>query len=194
MGFAENVKRDFTSAAIGLIPVAIAINIVIGQIVSVLKLPVYLDTIGTILVGVLCGPWAGALTGALSNIVWGMFSPGALPFFPVAAWIGFAAGMCARFGLFETPIKACLAGLIIAVTTPFVATPIVVYVFGGIEGSGASVITAVLMKSGHKVTSAAFYKNMMMEPVDKIPSALLAYFLAQKLPARILARFQSAAA
>ena len=45
-------------------PVAIAINIVLGYTVqNVLKLPIYLDSIGTILVGVLAGPLAGALTG-----------------------------------------------------------------------------------------------------------------------------------
>jgi len=32
-----------------------------------------------------CGPFAGALTGGLSNMAWGLFSPSTLPFFPVAA-------------------------------------------------------------------------------------------------------------
>ncbi|WDP88499.1 MAG: ECF transporter S component [Desulfobacter sp.] len=188
MRFIENVKKDFTTTTWALMPVAIAVNIVIGQIVATLKLPVYLDTIGTILVGAVCGPWAGALTGALSNAVWGLFSPSALPFIPVAAWIGFAAGWCARMGLYNKWYTAALAGLIIAVTTPFVATPIVVYVYGGVEGSGASLITAVLIKSGHKITSAAFYKNMMVEPFDKIPSALAAFVLASRLPARFKQR------
>lgn len=189
MGFAESVKRDFSTNTWALIPLAVAMNIVVGQIVSMLKLPVYLDTIGSILVGVLCGPWAGALTGALSNGIWGIFAPNALPFIPVAAWIGFMAGLCARLGLFSTWWKALISGVILAVTTPFVATPIVVYVFGGIEGSGASAITAVLIKSGHKITSAAFYKNMMIEPLDKVPSALIAYFIAAGLPERLRARF-----
>ena len=35
-----------------------------------LRLPIYLDSIGTVLVGVLAGPWAGALTGLLSNLIW----------------------------------------------------------------------------------------------------------------------------
>ena len=48
-----------------LIPVAIAINIAIGQIVVLLKLPVFLDSIGTVLVAALCGPWLCALTRAL---------------------------------------------------------------------------------------------------------------------------------
>ena len=67
------VSGQFTTRVIALIPVAIAINIVIGYIAqNVLKLPIYLDSIGTILVGVLAGPLAGALTGALSNIIWAL--------------------------------------------------------------------------------------------------------------------------
>jgi len=50
-----------------LMPVAIAINIVLGYTVqSGLRLPLYLDSIGTILVGVLGGPLPGLCTGALS--------------------------------------------------------------------------------------------------------------------------------
>ncbi len=187
-----NVKRDFSSMTIALIPTAIALNIVIGQIVALLKLPVYMDCIGTVLVGILCGPLAGALTGALSNVVWGFFSPSALPFFPVAAWIGFVAGCCAHFGLMKNWWKAILAGLIIAVTTPFVATPIVVYVYGGVEGSGASLLTAVMIKSGVKITSAAFYKNLMVEPLDKVPTVLVAFALVSVLSKRLVSKFSRA--
>ena len=43
-----------------LMPIAIAINIVLGQtIASVLKIPIYLDSIGTVLVAVLAGPIRG---------------------------------------------------------------------------------------------------------------------------------------
>ena len=38
-----------------------------GVLVTTLRLPLYLDTIGTILVAVLAGPWVGALTGIITN-------------------------------------------------------------------------------------------------------------------------------
>src|SRR3712207_9297610 len=47
------VARQFTTSTYALIPIGIAVNIIVGQIVSVLKLPLYLDSIGTVLVGVL---------------------------------------------------------------------------------------------------------------------------------------------
>ena len=100
-------SRDLSTAVLALMPVAIAINIAIGSLVVALKLPIYLDSIGTILVGVLAGPWAGALTGLLSNLIWSILPvPGGagpvIAFFaPVAAVIGLLAGFWASRGVFQ---------------------------------------------------------------------------------------------
>ena len=91
------ISRQFTTRVIVLMPIAIAINIVLGVTVQqVLKLPIYLDSIGTILVGVLAGPLAGALTGVLSNLIW-QYAPGIGggtigPFAITAGVIGLLAG------------------------------------------------------------------------------------------------------
>ena len=67
----DSITSQFDTRTIVLIPIAIAINIILGQTVSAaLKVPVYLDSIGTILVGVLAGPIAGAVTGGLANLIW----------------------------------------------------------------------------------------------------------------------------
>ena len=99
--------RQFSTRVIVLIPVAIAINIVLGYTVqTVLKLPIYLDSIGTILVGVLAGPIAGALTGFLSNIIWqdapGIGGGTIGPFAVVAAVIGFLAGIWGQLGVYRS--------------------------------------------------------------------------------------------
>jgi energy-coupling factor transport system substrate-specific component len=92
------VSRQFSTRVIVLMPVAIAINIVLGYTVGyVLKLPIYLDSIGTILVGVLAGPLAGAATGILSNLIWQyapfVSAPNIGPFAIVAGVIGLLAGI-----------------------------------------------------------------------------------------------------
>jgi hypothetical protein len=100
-------SRDLSTTAISLMPVAIAINIAVGAIVYALRLPIYLDSIGTVLVGVLAGPWAGALTGLLSNIIWSILpvpggaGPTAAFFAPVAGVIGLMAGWWASRGVFR---------------------------------------------------------------------------------------------
>lgn len=100
-------SRDLSTTVISLMPVAIAINIAVGSIVYALRLPIYLDSIGTVLVGVLAGPWAGALTGLLSNIIWSILpipggaGPTSAFFAPVAGVIGLMAGWWASRGIFR---------------------------------------------------------------------------------------------
>ncbi len=108
-GRLESITSQFDTRTIVLIPIAIAINIILGQTVSAaLKVPVYLDSIGTILVGVLAGPLAGALTGGLANLIWTYVLPApfhsdyAAPFFIVAVEIGLLAGVFGRLGFFRS--------------------------------------------------------------------------------------------
>jgi hypothetical protein len=122
------VARQFTTRVIVMMPVAIAINIVLGYTVqSVLKLPIYVDSIGTILVGVLAGPLAGALTGILSNLIW-QYAPiiggsNIGPFAVTAGVIGFMAGIWGYLGVFRSrpatglrlAVPAAIAVAVIAV-------------------------------------------------------------------------------
>ena len=100
-------SRDLSTTTLSLMPVAIAINIAVGAIAVALRVPIYLDSIGTVLVGVLAGPWAGALTGLLSNLIWSILPvPGGagptIAFFaPVAGVIGLMAGFWASQGVFR---------------------------------------------------------------------------------------------
>jgi hypothetical protein len=100
-------SRDLSTSTLSLMPVAIAINIAVGAFAVFLRVPIYLDSIGTVLVGVLAGPWAGALTGLLSNLIWSILPvPGGagptIAFFaPVAGVIGLMAGFWASQGVFR---------------------------------------------------------------------------------------------
>jgi hypothetical protein len=119
------VTRQFDTRTIVLIPIAIAINIVLGQTVAAaLKVPIYLDSIGTILVGAIAGPIPGLLTGALANLIWQFVLPApfhsdsAGPYFIVAAEIGFLAGIFGARGFFksrpDTPMSQLAVGGIVA--------------------------------------------------------------------------------
>jgi len=186
----KRLQRDFTTVTWTLIPVAIAINIAIGQIVVILKLPVYLDSIGTIFVAVVCGPWAGAITGMLANIIWGsVIDPNAFPWFPVAFFIGLVSGFCAQGGLFKSWWKVIITGFLVALTAALVGTPISVGVYGGITASGSSFITAYLLQTGQNLLPAVLITNNLVEPFDKISTSLLAFAIIQGLSIRFLARF-----
>jgi hypothetical protein len=103
-GFAS-IASQFDTRTIVLMPIAVAINIILGAAVAnALKIPIYLDSIGTILVGALAGPVAGALTGFLSNTLWTYIIPPPFQNGPAAAFgivavvIGVFAGLAGRAG------------------------------------------------------------------------------------------------
>jgi hypothetical protein len=107
LGAIARRSRDLSTSTLTLMVVAIAINIAVGSLTVALRLPIYLDSIGTVLVGALAGPWAGALTGILANLIWSILpvpggaGPIAAFFAPTAAVIGLMAGFWASRGVFR---------------------------------------------------------------------------------------------
>ena len=76
-----------------LIPIGVAVNLVGFQLCAImLKLPLSMDSLGTIVVGTLCGPWAGAIVGFLSNLVNCVTDPTSIFFAPLNIAFGVIAG------------------------------------------------------------------------------------------------------
>jgi energy-coupling factor transport system substrate-specific component len=119
-------RSGLNSTALALIPIAIAINIAGGQLVKTLGLPIYLDSIGTVLTGALLGPWIGLITGILSNGIWTLIGLDqfAWSFAPVAGVIGLLAGFAGRLGVFQRPsprwLSAIIGGIFLFALTLFV--------------------------------------------------------------------------
>jgi energy-coupling factor transport system substrate-specific component len=129
-------SRDLPTAVLTLMPVAIAINVAVGSIAVALRLPIYLDSIGTVLVGVVAGPWAGALTGLLSNLIWSVLpipggaGPTAAFFAPVAGVIGLMAGFWADRGVFRLRADDARVGGFLALAGGIAAAAIAFFVIG----------------------------------------------------------------
>ncbi len=123
-------QRDLSTAVLALMPVAIAINIAVGSLTIALRLPIYLDSIGTVLVGALAGPWAGALTGLLSNLIWSILpvpggaGPTTAFYAPVAAVIGLMAGWWTHRGAFRLRSDDARVGSFLAVAAGIAAAGI----------------------------------------------------------------------
>jgi energy-coupling factor transport system substrate-specific component len=184
-------RGGLSSTALALIPIAIAINVALGQLVqSVLKLPIYLDSIGTVLAGILLGPLAGAITGLLANIIWGLtLAPAALPFAAVAAVIGLIAGYAGQYGATQTWWKMALFGVLTGIVAAAISAPIAAYVFGGVTGAGTDVLVAVFQSLGASVLGASFAQGAVSDPLDKTITYLIVWAIISALPKRLLARF-----
>jgi len=190
----DKLKREFTTLTLVLIPVAIAINLAVGQLVIALKLPLYLDSIGTVLVAALVGPWSGAITGVLSSVIWtatGWF-PQALAWAGVAAVIGIMAAAFKQGGWLDGPLKAGLSGLITGLVAAFLSAPIAAFVFGGVTGTGTDVLVAAFSGAfGLDILGANMAQGVVSDPIDKVVTFLVVWALLRSLPVRLQARFSS---
>ena len=161
-----------------LVLAAIVINISLGHLVQyVAQWPLFFDSIGTILVGALLGPLAGAATGALSNIIWGLFlgDPSILPYTLTAAFIGWAAGYVASLGAFKHFRTALFAGLLVGMAAALISAPITAYIFGGLTGGGTDYLTSYLTATGANILQAATIQGFISDPLDKMLSFALAW-------------------
>ena len=121
-----SIKDDFALLSLLLIPIAVAINFTGGQLASLLKLPLYLDTIGTIFVAMLCGPWVGGLAGLVTNLVLGISNPIFIPFAIVNVTVVLVTGFLARADMFSIWWKWIISMVLMALASIITAAPIVV--------------------------------------------------------------------
>lgn len=183
-------KDTFSLMVILLIPVAIAINIVGGQMTSMLKIPVDLDMIGVLLVGALAGPILAALTGVLTNLINGIMDPSWLPYAFCSFFIGISAGLLSKYNMMNKIWKLAVSGIIIALVATVTATPITVFFFGGATGGGASMIAAGLMATGKQILEAVLSVYIVTETIGKMISIFVAYVIIKVIPDRTLTKYK----
>ena len=170
-------------------PGGVAVSFVGGQLASILKLPMYLDTIGTIFAAMLCGPWVGAVTGGLTNVVTGIANPVNFAFIPVNVIAGLVTGFLARKQMFSVWWKWLISMFVMAWVSIIVSAPIVVLVYGGVTGGGTSIITAAAMAAGANIWAAFFGTEGVFQVLDRIISFLICWAVIKVIPPRTLVKF-----
>lgn len=180
----------FDTRTLVLMAIAIVINIVVGQIAVWVKLPLYVDAVGTVLVAILAGPLAGAVTGVLTNVIWGLVSdPTAMAFFPVSLVIGLVAGYLAKIGWFRNIGMTVVSGIVIGIISTLVAIPIIVYMFGGVTGAGTDFATTFLVSVGQELLKSVAIANLTTNLADRILTCVIAWVIASRMPNRFTASF-----
>ncbi|MGF0032369.1 CD3073 family putative ECF transporter S component [Bariatricus sp. SGI.154] len=170
--------------------VSVAMNIVLGIITSALGIPLYLDTLGTVLTAAIIGPVPGIIVGALSNIITGlMYSVTDIPFCLVNMAVGLIVGLVAKKFKF-TLVSAIVTGLALSFICPAIGTPIGIYVYGGLNGSASDVLVMSLVQAGKDIFQASFLRNVASNLVDKVGTCVIAWALIRAIPMRFLENFK----
>ncbi|WP_458116478.1 ECF transporter S component [Arthrobacter sp. D2-10] len=178
------ILPGLSTQAVVLMPLGIALNISFGQLAGSLGLPIYLDALGTVLVAVLAGPAAGAATGVLSNAIWGLFNPFALPFAAGSAAIGVLAGLAARWGMFRRIYLVPVAGLLTGVVGGLLAAPVAAFMFGAAGTMGTNAIVAAFRAMGDTLLVAATKQGLTSDTIDKLIIFTVVALVVYALPRR----------
>lgn len=188
-------RSGFSTKSLALIPIAVGINLIGGTLCSLLKLPLFLDTVGTLIVACLAGPWAAALTGLLANVFLAIVAnPVYFPYAVVSVLVGLTAGFMARAGLFRRPWGVVLVWLAVTMVNSVAAACITSFVFGGATGvTGTSVLTAAFVVALKDVLLSVFSSALIENLVDKGISVLIAYTIWRKIPRRLLTQYDPTA-
>ncbi|MBN1046446.1 ECF transporter S component [Clostridium botulinum] len=163
----------------------IVINLVGGFIVLSFKLPIYIDTIGTLLSAVLLGPINGGIVGGLTSIVNGStFDPISFYFMPVQIIVGLSTGVCFKNSKFEG-IKSALSIILITILGSITASIVAAFVFNGVTSSGSSIFVAVFKNLGISTVTAVFSTQIFTDLLDKAVSFALVFSVVKAMPIKI---------
>ena len=186
----NSIRRETSGAAIPFIAFGAALNLSLGQIAGLLKLPVYLDSIGTVLVAVLCGPWAAVISGSIANTIGSItFSPPSVFFIPTVLIIGVFTGIVAKHGAFRRWYTAFPLGVVQGLLAATVSAPISAYLFSGITLSGMDFLVMFFRATGKSILLSTFLQGLVADPLDKAVTYTVAWFIVRRLPRRIVIRF-----
>lgn len=178
-----------------------ALNIAGAYIALCLKLPIYMDNIGTILAGALLGPGYGIAAALGSGIISGMTTDiYAIYFMPDGMLTGMMAGFLFRTPLFKTDgpgaaktkadtlggrITRMLPGswrfpvgvAVMAGPGTIAAAVISACVFSGVTSSGSGILVQVLSHLGCDMVISAFIVQIFTNYADRFISLSLVMIL-----------------
>ena len=171
-----------------------AINLVVGAVVRELSLPVFLDTLGTVLVSALAGFSAGAMVGTLSQLLMGMLTGYQyLPFVAIQWLLALLVTVVTQRRGFATLRRSIVWGLGCGICCGAASAVISYGLFRGVTGGGVTWVTAAVRAAGLPLPIAVAIGSGATDVVDKGIVIVVVGVLLRSLPARIMGRFPLAA-
>ncbi|MBB4823563.1 energy-coupling factor transport system substrate-specific component [Sporosarcina luteola] len=183
----------FSTAALVLIPAAVGINYIGKLFVELLKLPLWIDSIGTVLSSMLAGPLVGALVGIVNNVIYGFTtSPVSFVYAITSAVIGLVTGIMAYKGWISNIGKALVLGFVVGLIAATVSTPLNIAFW---EGTTANVwgdaLFAWMVAKGNPLWLASFADSVVVDVPDKMVTVLISFLIFRSLPKKVLTMYDT---
>lgn len=181
-------KTKFNTATIVLIPACIGINYLGKIFASFLKLPLWLDSIGTCIGGVLGGPIIGAICGGANNLIYG-FTTGdsiTLVYAITSLGIGAAVGILARLGKMNKLSGAIITAIVAGAVAVLISTPLNVIFWGGQTGNvWGDAVFAACQAQHLPLFLSSFVDEIIVDVPDKLVTLLVVFMIVKGLPKKL---------
>ena len=185
-------NANFTTISLVLIPAAIGINYIGKLFAQFLRLPLWLDSIGTVISSILSGPIIGAIAGAVNNIIYGLtVDPVSFMYAITSVIIGIVAGVMALKGFINSFKGAILTGLIVGIVASIVSTPINISLWEGATGNvWGDALLAFLLSKNVPLWIASFLDEIIVDVPDKVAVVLISFIIYKALPVNMKSLFK----
>ena len=187
-----NFKDGHAVYRILLIVVAVLINFALPKLAGVIKLPLYLDNIGTLLAAILGCYLPGIFVGYLNNII-NMFSDPASAYYVVLSTIIACFGTYfGKKGYFDNILKVLVTVPVFAFIGGVLGSLLtyLIYGYGLGEGISAPYAKALLENGKLSVFRAQMLSDVIIDIVDKAVTAVSVYFILKLIPKDKRSRFK----
>lgn len=186
-----NKKKQINKTTLLLIPLAVAINMVAYNVIYPATMNLVLgDSIGTVLVGAICGPIPGAIVGLLSNLVNVIKNPVIVVMAPLNIAFGLCAGAMSRHNCFRKLWKTLIFTPVFGFIGGWISGTIIYLSMGGdFWGNLASVVMGIPMyHAGVPKYIAMATSTMVFDCIDKFVVLLIVFLVIKALPDRFLVK------
>ncbi len=144
-----------------------------------LRLPIWLDALGTVLAAYVLGPVCGAMVGVTVNLIYAaMHSWDYVIYACVSAMVGVTVGLCAKKGYLKSLFGALSVSFLVTVLSVLISVPLNYRFFGGYTHNiwGDGVINA-MKKIGFNNLISCCMGEFYLDFLDKVVTVLILYLL-----------------
>lgn len=181
------------TAALVLIPAAVGINYIGKIFAGALKLPLWLDAIGTVLAAMLAGPIVGALCGAINNIIYGLtMDPISLVYALSSIGIGLTVGILTRMDKAKNFVGVIGVGAAVILVSVIISTPINMIFWGGTTGNvWGDAAFAWCIAHGVPSFLASALDELLVDIPDKFATIFIGYAIFKGLPQKLVLMYHN---
>jgi energy-coupling factor transport system substrate-specific component len=169
----------------------VAVNLAMGFVVNQLALPIYLDTVGTVLIAALAGPAVGVVTGVVSQFVRSLYEGFIwLPFALIQVLIALLAALAARRSGFRSLAMSLGWGAFVGLAAGSASAIISYLLFRGVTATGVTALTTLLAGAGLTRPQAITIASLATDLADKMVVFALVGVALRALPGRLTGRYR----